>query len=175
MKCNVIFLSGTSSSGKSTLRKKLLEIIGRANVIGIEVDAFLKSMSEETFTEDGNFKKVLPYFVDSFHKVISSYAKNDFLVIVDSLFQEESWFENYLQNTSEVQTFWVCVYCPLEELNRRESERGDRKLGLAASQYDKVHRWPTKYDLKLDTSKQSPGACAEEILNALALHCSRKR
>lgn len=168
MDSNIIFLSGASSSGKSALRRELLTTIARPNVIGLEVDGFFKAMSAETFAEPGNFERILPVFVDAFHKVVATYANSGFLVIVDSLFQEKSWFENFCQNTQLLKTYWVCVCCPLEELVRREIFRGDRKLGLAASQYEKVHLWPSNFDCKVDTSRISPQSCAAEILKAIS-------
>ena len=62
---------------------------------------------------------------------------------------------------------YVAVRCPLEELERRERERGDRTLGTARGQHDLVHGWGP-YDLEVDTSRQSPAECAGLILAYLA-------
>jgi chloramphenicol 3-O phosphotransferase len=54
------------------------------------------------------------------------------------------------------------VRCPLEELNRREKERGDRMVGAAAMQFELVHQHGD-YDLECDSGSASPRECAEQI------------
>ena len=46
----------------------------------------------------------------------------------------------------------VGVFAPLEVLEARERERGDRMIGLARWQYERVHRDMT-YELEIDTSQ----------------------
>ena len=55
--------------------------------------------------------------------------------------------------------FRVGVFAPLEA---RERDRGDRMIGLARWQFDRVHRG-VRYDLELDTSAATPMQCAERI------------
>ena len=63
----------------------------------------------------------------------------------------------------------VKVTCPVEELKRREQERGDREIGLAAGQADIMV--PQKsYDLIVDTHQQSVKECARLIMDLLADH-----
>ena len=50
----------------------------------------------------------------------------------------------------------------------RERSRGDRVVGLARWQYDRVHRGMT-YDLEIDTSAADPPACATIIKTAFDL------
>ena len=47
-------------------------------------------------------------------------------------------------------------------IEERERQRGDRDLGLARWQYDKVHGGMT-YDLELDTSTGAPDVLADQI------------
>jgi chloramphenicol 3-O phosphotransferase len=62
----------------------------------------------------------------------------------------------------------VGVFAPLEVLEARERERGDRLIGLARWQYDRVHRG-RRYDLELDTSKATAMECAGTIKRAFDL------
>jgi chloramphenicol 3-O phosphotransferase len=48
-------------------------------------------------------------------------------------------------------------------LEAREKARGDRKIGMAASQVEHVHERKF-YALEVDTSVQSPEECAAAIL-----------
>jgi len=61
----------------------------------------------------------------------------------------------------------VKITCPLEELKRRELERGDREIGLAAGQTDVMV--PQKsYDLIVDTHQQSVKECTRLVMDLLA-------
>jgi chloramphenicol 3-O phosphotransferase len=61
----------------------------------------------------------------------------------------------------------VGVRCDLAELQRREKARGDRGVGQALWQHERVHALGP-YDLEVDTTATPPEACAEAILQALA-------
>ncbi|MDP3746426.1 MAG: hypothetical protein Q8Q88_05180 [Phenylobacterium sp.] len=62
----------------------------------------------------------------------------------------------------------VGLFAPLEVLEARERARGDREIGLARWQYDRVHR-DIAYDLELDTSATTPLENAEKIRDAFGL------
>ena len=53
-------------------------------------------------------------------------------------------------------------------LEARERQRGDRLIGLARWQFDRVHR-DMRYDLEIDTSIATPLECAEVIRNKFDL------
>ncbi len=56
----------------------------------------------------------------------------------------------------------VGVFAPLDVLEFRERQRGDRMIGLARWQYHRVHKDIT-YDLEVDTSEATPMECASFI------------
>jgi len=58
---------------------------------------------------------------------------------------------------------FVHVTCPLEELRRREKERGDRDIGQGESQLTDLNPQDT-YDITVDTTKDE---CVDEIIEAL--------
>jgi chloramphenicol 3-O phosphotransferase len=58
----------------------------------------------------------------------------------------------------------VDVTCSPAELARREGDRGDRPVGLAASQHVYEHG---DRDLTVDTTASSPEECAEHIVSRL--------
>ena len=49
-----------------------------------------------------------------------------------------------------------------------ERQRGDRTIGLARWQFDRVHG-EIDYDLRLDTDKATPQECARRIRDRFAL------
>lgn len=63
--------------------------------------------------------------------------------------------------------YLVGVHCSAEELERRERQRGDRNIGLAASQIAWIHR-PMIYDIEIDTTGKTAEAAAVELLAWLA-------
>jgi hypothetical protein len=64
------------------------------------------------------------------------------------------------------ETHYVQLFCSLEELERREVERGDRRRGLARSHYDRVYAF-RDYDQRIDSTTKSPAECARLIVEAV--------
>jgi chloramphenicol 3-O phosphotransferase len=62
----------------------------------------------------------------------------------------------------------VGVFAPLEILEARERQRGDRTVGLARWQYDRVHKG-IAYDLEIDTATATAEECAALIRNRFQL------
>lgn len=64
--------------------------------------------------------------------------------------------------------FFVGVHCALEELDRRERERGDRFIGEGRSHLDDgVHAWDP-YDFEIDTSDGDTVTHVALLIDALA-------
>ena len=63
---------------------------------------------------------------------------------------------------------WVGLFASLDVLEARERERGDRHIGLARWQYDRVHR-DMIYDLEIDTTATTPAENARKIRDAFGL------
>jgi chloramphenicol 3-O phosphotransferase len=62
----------------------------------------------------------------------------------------------------------VGLFASLAVLEARERARGDRQIGLARWQFDRVHQGIV-YDLELDTTAMLPRACAERIRDTFGL------
>lgn len=63
------------------------------------------------------------------------------------------------------------MHCPLEELERREQQRGDRTIGEGRSHIEEGVHTLGPYDLEVDTHSQSPQENAKLIR---AAHANRK-
>lgn len=61
---------------------------------------------------------------------------------------------------------FVKAGCNLQELERRERDRGDRQIGQARWQREHMHSHDI-YDLKLDTFRQSADECARQTAGLL--------
>lgn len=87
-----------------------------------------------------------------------------FNVIVDTIIDNEKRFNDFLDHFSNQPTLFIGVICSKEELIRREQTRGDRQIGLAASQFSKVYCFD-EYDLEVNTEEVNPTECAKKILS----------
>ncbi len=70
--------------------------------------------------------------------------------------------QEYRQLLAPFETRFVGFFASLDVLETRERERGDRLIGLARWQYDRVHAGQV-YDLEIDTATVSPAECAQLI------------
>lgn len=89
-----------------------------------------------------------------------------YLVIVDHVFERQSWYDECLAAAQEADILLVGVRCPLGVVEERERTREDRRNGLARSQFNVVHE-SKPYDLEVDTSVLSAEACANVIIDGL--------
>ena len=71
-----------------------------------------------------------------------------------------------------LRVYFVGVDCSLEELERREHAMPNRTVGCARAQFGQVHV-PGVYDLRVNTEKDNPTRCAEQILEFVAQHPPR--
>lgn len=94
-------------------------------------------------------------------KLFSEMGSN---VIVDTVIDNDKRFNDYLDVLFDYPTLFVGVLCSKEELTRREQIRGDREIGLANSQYEKIYSF-NEYDLEVNTEESSPTECAAKILS----------
>ena len=105
--------------------------------------------------------------VASFHHAIAAMAEADFNLIVDHVLVRQDWTEQCAALLADKYVLFVGVFCPLEELERREALRDEKRQGFARSQFDYIHAGKS-YDIKVDTSLVSTDEAVEIILAALA-------
>jgi chloramphenicol 3-O phosphotransferase len=150
----VLYLNGTTSSGKTTLAAAL-----HARLPGpwlrLEGDRFFAMLSRD-------HARMTNAVVSSLHAFAAAAAASGLSVVVDGLLTSRTWLADAAEKLAGHRAFLVAVRCPLDELERREAARGDRRVGAARSQYDLIHAHGT-YDLELDTSLASAEQCAERV------------
>lgn len=153
---HIIFLNGTSSSGKSSIAKELEKRLDGYQVASVDgadyyVD-FLPRDRTPTFSE----------YISGFHKYVQDLASKGRKVIVDHVLQESEWAKECADLLADYDVLLVGVHCPLDVLEQREQQRSERKWH-ARYQFPRVHV-DKKYDLQVDTSKSLPTECADQIL-----------
>lgn len=180
----VILLNGVSSVGKSSTARALQRMASKP-FLHVALDGFLDMLPERTLNhpdgirfeavEGGDPPQVAIYtgvVVDRAltgmrHAVAALAAQGNHLIVDDVMFggQEE---QDYRTLLAPFDFRMVGLHAPLEIIEDRERRRGDRDIGQARWQYDRVHRGRT-YDLELDTSQAAPEDVARRIIDAFGL------
>jgi chloramphenicol 3-O phosphotransferase len=179
----IILLNGVGSVGKSSIAKAL-QTITAVPFLHVEMDAFLNMMPErlwdhpdglifETVQQDGKPAIVIKsgpvaarVLRGMRHAVAAMAGQGNNLVVDDVMIEDE--MAEYAALLSGFTLHAVGVFAPLDVLEARERVRGDRLIGLARWQYDRVHQGK-RYDLELDASSATPMECAERIKRKFGL------
>ena len=163
----IIFLNGTSSSGKTSIAMELQQILEEPYLL-VSIDNFISMLPQKYLNGEDpvTLNKAILNIIPGMHHSISALASSGNNIIVDHVLKNKEWLIECVKVLSDFQVLFVGVRCPLEELERREQKRGNRKKGLARFQYDLVHSHHT-YDIEVDTFKNNPLECAQQIINVL--------
>lgn len=156
----IIFLNGTSSSGKSSIAVELLRILDEP-YFHIPVDAFHAMRTRQEMPAE-RLATVLHNTWRGYHRAIAGMAAAGNNVVMDHVLSQEWRLRDCLDLFVPHDVVFVGVHCPRAELERRERERGDRPSGLAAQQLAQVHAHGL-YDIECDTSRADPLRCASRI------------
>lgn len=169
----IVFLNGTSSSGKTSIS---IELINQKEIpfYHLSIDDFFSNYNDfinnkfpDEPTREIDHQAVSQILDDSifsvYHSTITLLSEMGFNVIVDTVIDNEKRFNEFLYQFIDQPTLFIGVRCSIEELIRREQTRGDRQIGLAASQFSKVYCFD-EYDLEVNTEAMNPTECAERIL-----------
>ncbi|MET9154668.1 chloramphenicol phosphotransferase CPT family protein [Streptomyces griseoflavus] len=156
----IIFLNGTSSSGKSSIARELLRVLDEP-YFHMPVDSFHAMRSRREIPAD-DLPGVLHRTWRGFHRAVAGMAAAGNNVVVDHVLSEEWRLRDCLELFPARDVVLVGVRCPLPELRRREEARGDRPAGLAARQFEQVHSHGV-YDIECDTAANSAADCAGRI------------
>jgi chloramphenicol 3-O phosphotransferase len=180
----VIILNGVGSVGKSSTAKAL-QTIAAAPFLLVQMDTFFDMLPEamighpdgvifETVDDDGKPSviiktgRVMERAMHGMRHAIAAMAGQGNELIVDDVISDPAEQEEYRKLLARFEVHFVGLFAPLEVLEARERERGDRLIGLARWQYDRVHGGMT-YDLRIDAAVASPLECAGQIKAALRL------
>ena len=162
----IIFLNGASSSGKSSIARALQAKI-EAPFWNISIDHLRDAgvlPLDRVRRGDFDWKTLREPFFEGFHSSLAAYALAGNNLIVEHIIETKDWLFRLLDLLGSHDVFFVGVHCPLEELERREVARGDRRIGDARRDFYTAHAY-AEYDLELD-STQSPSDNVEHLLAA---------
>ena len=177
MTAKIVLLNGVGSAGKSSIAKAL-QAITIEPFLHVQMDAFLEMLPQalqenmpgfafETSWEEGKPSVAIETgpigkrLMLGMRHAIAAMARQGNNLIVDDVMVDDEMAE-YRALLCDFEVFHVGVFAPLDVLEARESERGDRLPGLARWQYGRVHEG-MRYDLEIDTSRLAPLECARRI------------
>ena len=172
MATQVIVLNGGSSSGKSGIARCLQAVLPDPWLV-FGVDSLIQAMpvSVQTsaagieFAPDGEvvvgpeFRTLEAAWIAG----IAAMAHAGARIIVDEVFLGGAASQQRWKNAlGTLQVLWVGVRCDGAVAAGREIARGDRMIGMAASQAEVVHH-DIVYDLQVDTTRTEALECARTI------------
>ena len=168
----MIVLNGGSSSGKSGIARCLQAVLPDPWLaFGTDtlIEAMPVSMQTSTggieFASDGQVI-VGPEFRTleaAWIKGVAAMAHAGARIIVDEAFLGGAVSQQRWKNAlGTLPALWVGVRCDSTVAAGREIARGDRIIGMAASQAELVHQGVV-YDLQVDTTHTEALACAQVI------------
>ncbi|WP_428414784.1 chloramphenicol phosphotransferase CPT family protein [Pararhizobium sp.] len=160
----IIFLNGTSSSGKTTLATALREALDAPFCFYASdqlADAGFRTIKRRVRHDPASGER--QRFFDGFHRSIAAFAQAGNDLIVEHIIEEQSWADQLNILLGDLDVFRIGVHAPIEEIERRERDRGNRQIG-EARYHLKTHGFCT-YDLEVDTSEPI-GQLAERIVQA---------
>jgi chloramphenicol 3-O phosphotransferase len=181
----IIILNGVGSVGK-TSTARALQAIAAAPFMHVSMDAFLDMLPAKlfgqpdglTFTtiDDGGKPSiaitsgpVIERALRGMRHAVAALAEQGNPLIVDEvMIGDDGAAGAYRTLLAAFDLRFVGLFAPLEVLEARELARGDREIGLARWQYDRVHQGMA-YDLEIDTSKVTPEDVAARIRDAFDL------
>ncbi|MGO4695914.1 chloramphenicol phosphotransferase CPT family protein [Paenibacillus sp. 2TAB26] len=151
------------------------ELINQKEILfhHLSIDDFIKDFFNNNFSDIEPTREVdeqviaqimFDPLVSMYYSTIKLFSEVGLKVIIDTVIENDKWFNECLDIFSNQPTLFIGVICSKEELIRREQARGDRNIGLAASQFSKVYSID-EYDLEVNTEEMNPIECAEKILS----------
>ena len=182
-KSRIVILNGVGSAGKGSIAKALQTITAQP-FLHVSMDVFCEMLPPtyfdhpdgfvfDTVQENGKLSVVIKTGVvgerllrGMRHAIAAMATVGNDIIVDDVMLGTEN--AEYRELLAPFDVYWVGVMASLDVLETRQRERGDRLIGLARWQFDKVHKDMT-YDLEIDTSKATPLDCAQLIKRTFAL------
>jgi len=193
---DVILVNGPSSAGKTTLCRALQAAIEEPYLVtGFDDFIFMaapryyrgadtsRQDERDAFTTLGvemvttsppdappsvtaRFGPVFRRILDAMAPAVRALVDGGNPVIFDHVLHDRAMHESCRNAFAGLDVFAVGVTCPVDILEARERERGDRVLGRARGLASVVHGFLT-YDIMVDTAAMTTAACVSAILAAL--------
>lgn len=162
----IILVNGASSSGKTTLCRSVSEALDEP-FWHFSFDHLRNSgmLPIERFGKGAfDWQRLRPSFFSGFHECLAAWARTGNDLIVEHIIETKEWQRQLALLLVPFDVFTVVLRCPIEELERREEMRGDRRPGEARADFESIYGFAVR-DLELD-STDSPQTNTAALLSA---------
>jgi chloramphenicol 3-O phosphotransferase len=182
-KGKIILLNGASSSGKTCIAKELQKLLKEPYMhLGIDtvftmiprkckcygpsrLKAFVWTPKHNQHAEVQISVGFLGHKVmTGFHRACATLSSSGINLVIDHVLFKTRWLRECFELFAPFDVCFVGVFCPIEILEKRERERGDRQIGLARFTALQAHKGK-QYDIVVDTSSSSARQCANQIID----------
>lgn len=184
MPARIIILNGSSSVGKTSTAKAIQQFASSA-FMHLQMDSFLEMLPKRLdnhvdgllFQNIGSDESpeiavssgpALQKLMSGMRGAVAAMASHDNNIVVDDVLWDQKDFDEYRDLLTEFDLKFVLLDAPLDVIEHRERSRGDRTLGLARWQFDRVRNYQN-YDLIVDTLDSDVESCAKKIVAAFGL------
>jgi chloramphenicol 3-O phosphotransferase len=150
----IILIDGPSSSGKTTISCALQAALDKP-FWHFSIDHLRDGgVLPLERMQDGDFdwRQLRPSFFEGFHRALPALAGAGNNLIVEHIVETEAWMRRLVRLLSEFDVYFVGLRCSLTELEKRERTRGNRKIGEARADHDRIQDF-ARYDLELDSTE----------------------
>ena len=156
MAARIIILNGTAAVGKTTLVAELRPLLPHV---------FCYYASDQLANE--GFRPAAPdarwhgreAFFDGFHRSIAAFASAGLDMLVEHIVEKASWRADLDRLLLPFDVFWVGLFAPMEEVERRERARGNRTVGEAREHFG-THD-DCRYDFTISTTQPASAVAAQ--------------
>lgn len=151
----IILLNGASSSGKSTFARALQTALPHP-FLHFSIDHLNESKVlplDRIRAGEFSWNEMRESYFEGFHRCIPALAFAGNNLIIEHIVETQVWMERLLAYLEPFDVFFVGIHCPLEELERRECARGDRRIGDARMDFETTHKL-CQYDFEIDSTHE---------------------
>jgi len=165
----IVVLNGTSSSGKTAIARAFQDIAPRV-FLNFSIDSILYALPPHVVERLERGESVPEFrfieMVRAFYACVRELAALGHDLVIDHAVTSEAEAELLRDAIASHHALIVGLDCPVDVLNAREQQRGNRRPGMAAAQSARIHQW-LEYGLRIDTSRTGVEEAARMIVDAL--------
>lgn len=143
----IVVLNGPSSAGKTTLAHAVRAAVG-PSVAAVSLDRFFAFLHPEVGVRWPEFDMM----TEAAFATACVIGDRGLDVLVDTVFERPASLDTARRVLGERPHALVAMTCAVETLEARERERGNRPIGLARGQHDRVLH-DAHYELHVDSDR----------------------
>ena len=162
----IICLNGVTSSGKTSVAKEI-QNISEQNYYHVSLDMF-EQMANQKYRIKAYYGELNDCVTVMFNS-ISSFARLGKNVVLDIVLLDipeyPRLYDRLMEACEGIRIYNIHIVCPLDECEKRNIARGDRRLGLIKWHDERMLKIP--YFMEINTLNKSAKECAFEIINRI--------